>query len=391
MIRQPTPEELQGELANHILTTEPEHAVLSASGAHRWAYCTGSRKAEEGLPDTTSPAAAEGTEAHTLASETLIHGDKLLDRYDDQEMAENVRQYIDYCRQVGAHADTTMIEHRLDYSDWVPGGFGTADFISIDDGVANIVDLKYGFNRVSAKDNLQGICYALGVVADFNFIYNIDTVTFTIVQPRLDHIDEWSISVSELLKRGEWLVQRAEEAMTDDAPRTPGESQCRFCKAKATCSALQKLTADTLMVEFDDLAAAANPDTLTETQLATALSNKALIVGWLEAVERQARTKLEAGEAFPGWKLVAGKSNRKWVDEEKALTALARLLGGRKNATTTKILSPAQAEKALGKDNRPRIAKHITTPTGAPTLAPADDPRPAVGASIDDFEEVPAD
>lgn len=391
MIRQPTPEELQGELANHILITEPEHAVLSASGAHRWAYCTGSRKAEEGLPDTTSPAAAEGTEAHTLASETLIHGDKLLDRYDDQEMAENVRQYIDYCRQVGAHADTTMIEHRLDYSDWVPGGFGTADFISIDDGVANIVDLKYGFNRVSAKDNLQGICYALGVVADFNFIYNIDTVTFTIVQPRLDHIDEWSISVSELLKRGEWLVQRAEEAMTDDAPRTPGESQCRFCKAKATCSALQKLTADTLMVEFDDLAAAANPDTLTETQLATALSNKALIVGWLEAVERQARTKLEAGEAFPGWKLVAGKSNRKWVDEEKALTALARLLGGRKNATTTKILSPAQAEKALGKDNRPRIAKHITTPTGAPTLAPADDPRPAVGASIDDFEEVPAD
>ena len=391
MIRQPTPEELQGELANHILTTEPEHAVLSASGAHRWAYCTGSRKAEEGLPDTTSPAAAEGTEAHTLASETLIHGDKLLDRYDDQEMAENVRQYIDYCRQVGAHADTTMIEHRLDYSDWVPGGFGTADFISIDDGVANIVDLKYGFNRVSAKDNLQGICYALGVVADFNFIYNIDTVTFTIVQPRLDHIDEWSISVSELLKRGEWLVQRAEEAMTDDAPRTPGESQCRFCKAKATCGALQQLTADTLMVEFDDLAAAANPDTLTETQLATALSNKALIVGWLEAVERQARTKLEAGEAFPGWKLVAGKSNRKWVDEEKALTALARLLGGRKNATTTKILSPAQAEKALGKDNRPRIAKHITTPTGAPTLAPADDPRPAVGASIDDFEEVPAD
>jgi len=266
-----------------IITTEPEHAVLSASGAHRWALCTGSRKAEEGLPDTTSPAAAEGTEAHTLASETLIHGDKLLDRYDDQEMAENVRQYIDYCRQVGAHADTTMIEHRLDYSDWVPGGFGTADFISIDDGVANIVDLKYGFNRVSAKDNLQGICYALGVVADFNFIYNIDTVTFTIVQPRLDHIDEWSISVSELLKRGEWLVQRAEEAMTDDAPRTPGESQCRFCKAKATCSALQKLTADTLMVEFDDLAAAANPDTLTETQLATALSNKALIVGWLEA------------------------------------------------------------------------------------------------------------
>ena len=374
-----------------IITTEPEHAVLSASGAHRWALCTGSRKAEEGLPDTTSPAAEEGTIAHELGSETLIHGDHMLDVVViDPEMAENVRVYTDYCRQVGRGADTTMIEHRLDYSDWVPGGFGTADFISIDDGVANIVDLKYGFNRVSAKDNLQGICYALGVVADFNFIYNIDTVTFTIVQPRLDHIDEWSISVSELLKRGEWLSQRAEEAMTDDAPRTPGESQCRFCKAKATCGALQQLTADTLMVEFDDLAAASNPDTLTETQLAKALSNKALIVGWLEAVERQARTKLEAGETFPGWKLVAGKANRRWVDEDKALTALARLLGGRKNATTTKILSPAQAEKALGKEKRTRITKHITTPVGSPSLAPADDPRPAVGAAIDDFEEVPA-
>ena len=373
-----------------IITTEPEHAVLSASGAHRWAYCTGSRKAEEGLPDTTSPAAAEGTEAHTLASETLIHGDKLLDRYDDQEMAENVRVYTDYCRQVGAHADTVLIEHKVDYSDWVPDAKGTLDYCAIKDGTATLVDLKYGHYEVSAQNNLQGTCYDLGVLADLGFIFNIDTFVFVIVQPRLDRIDEWSISVPELLKRGEWLSQRAEEAMTDDAPRTPGESQCRFCKAKATCGALQKLTADTLMVEFDDLAAAANPDTLTEEQLAKALSNKALIVGWLEAVERQARTKLEAGETFPGWKLVAGKANRRWVDEDKALTALARLLGGRKNATTTKILSPAQAEKALGKDNRVRITKHITTPVGSPSLAPADDPRPAVGVSIDDFEEVPA-
>ena len=375
------------------ITTEPEHAVLSASGAHRWAYCTGSRKAEEGLPDTTSPAASEGTEAHTLASEVLIHGDKLLDRYDDQEMADFVRQYTDFCRQVSKDADDTAVEHRLDFSDWVRsgGGFGTADFVAIKDGVLHIVDLKYGFNRVSAQDNLQGLCYALGAYYDFGWLHEIDTVEFTIVQPRLDHIDTWTISVSEMLKRGEWLSQRAEEAMTDDAPRTPGESQCRWCKAKATCGALQKLTADTLMVEFDDLAAAPNPDTLTEEQLALALNNKALIIGWLDAVEKAAHTKLDAGEAFPGWKLVAGRSNRRWVDEEKALTLLARLLGGRKNATTTKILSPAQAEKALGKDNRPRIAKHITTPTGAPTLAPADDPRPAVGASIDDFEEVPAD
>jgi len=375
------------------ITTEPEHAVLSASGAHRWAYCTGSRKAEEGLPDTTSPAAEEGTIAHELASDSLTHGDSL-DAYEDQEMADFVRQYIDYCWQIAnskADGSVMLIEHKVDYSDWVPGGFGTADFISIDDGVAHIVDLKYGFNRVSAQENLQGVCYALGILSDFNFIYNIDTITFTIVQPRLDHIDEWSISVPELLKKGEWLAQRAEEAMTDDAPRTPGESQCRWCKAKATCGALQKLTADTLMVEFDDLAAAPNPDTLTEEQLALALNNKSLIIGWLDAVEKAAHTKLDAGEAFPGWKLVAGRSNRRWVDEEKALTLLARLLGGRKNATTTKILSPAQAEKALGKDNRPRIAKHITTPTGAPTLAPADDPRPAVGASIDDFEEVPAD
>ena len=373
------------------IITEPAHAKLSASGAHRWALCAGSRKAEEGVPDTTSPAAAEGTIAHELASETLIHGDHRLDHYEDQEMAEFVREYTDFCRQISKGADTKLIEHRVDFSDFVPGGFGTGDFISIKDRHADLVDLKYGIGvRVSAQNNLQGLCYSLGTQSDFGWIYEIDTITFTIVQPRLNHIDSWTISVPELLKRGEWLKQRAEEAMTDDAPRTPGESQCRWCKAKATCPALQQLTADTLMVEFDDISEATNPDALTEEQLSNALSNKALIIGWLEAVEKTARAKLESGEAFPGWKLVAGRANRRWADEDKALAALVGILGDPDLATTTKVLSPAQAEKALGKAKKAEIADLITTPTGAPTLAPVDDPRPAVGVSIDDFEEVPA-
>tara|TARA_R110000803_G_scaffold21397_4_gene53956 strand:+ start:4045 stop:5166 length:1122 start_codon:yes stop_codon:yes gene_type:complete len=368
-------------------TAEPDHAVLSASGAHRWALCAGSRKAEEGLPDTTSPAAAEGTVAHELAALTLNHGDHCLDHYADQEMADFVRKYTDYCRQISKGADT-LIEHRVDFSDHVPGGFGTADFISISDGTAHIVDLKYGFNRVYAHKNLQGLCYALGVISDLSFIYTIDTITFAIVQPRLDHIDEWSISLPELLKSGEWISQRAEEAMTDGASLTPGESQCRWCKAKATCPALQQLTSDTLMVDFDDLSGAANPDALTEAQLAKALSNKALIVGWLDAVERVARAKLEAGEDFPGWKLVAGRANRKWIDEDKALSALVSILGSPALATTTKVLSPAQAEKALGKARKASIGSLITTPQGQPSLAPAGDPRPAVNVSPNDFEEV---
>ena len=366
-----------------------DHAKLSASGAHRWVNCAGSVRAEEGLPGTTSPAAAEGTIAHTLASETLLHGDHLLDEHYDQDMAEYVRVYTDYCRHIGKGAEVVLIENRVDFSQWVPSGFGTADYMVVKDGVAHVVDLKFGRGvRVHAKDNLQGLLYALGALSDLGWLHRIDSVVVTIVQPRLDHIDEWSISVPQLLKRGEWISQRAEDAMADNAKRTPGESQCRWCKAKATCGALKKLTEDTMLIDFDDLTAVANPDTLSTDHLADILRNKALIVGWLDAVERAIREKLDAGEIAVGWKLVAGRSSRRWANEDAALGKLVELLGKYDAAVTTKILSPAQAEKALGKGKKSLVLDHIITQHGQPSLARAEDPRPAVNASLDDFEEV---
>lgn len=368
------------------------HAKLSASGAHRWAYCAGSVRAEEGLPDTTSPAAAEGTIAHTLASESLLHGNHLLDCHDDIDMAESVRNYTDYCRYIGKGAEVVLIEKRVDFSEWVPGGFGTADYIAIKDGIAHIVDLKFGRGvRVHAQNNPQGILYALGVLAGFGFMHHIDSVTISIVQPRLDHIDEWSISVTELRKLGEWLAQRAEEALAKNAARTAGENQCRFCKAKARCQALKTLTEETMMIDFDDISAVANPDTLTIDNLADILSNKALITGWFDAVEREVRRNIESGQNVVGWKLVDGRASRRWSDENEALNHLVNILGKYEAAVTTKILSPAQAEKALGKEKRSLLADKIITLRGSPSLVRSEDPRPAVNASIDDFGEVPND
>jgi hypothetical protein len=228
--------------------------------------------------------------------------------------------------------------------------------------------------------------YALGAYAEFGFISDFKTVCISIVQPRLDHISEWSISVKDLLKWAEWVSQRAELALSDEAERTPGEKQCRFCKAKATCPALLKYTEDIIMADFDDLDDLPSPDRLSDDKLRRVLEAKGLIEGWLTSVETVVRERLEEGKDFKGFKLVEGRSTRRWDDESEAEKSLFELVGD--SAFTKKLVSPAQAEKLVKKADKTKLQALIVKPAGKATLAPESDKRPPLNLTDEDFSDV---
>ena len=372
------------------------HAKLSASGSAKWSLCPGSVFAEKDFPETTSIFAEEGTAAHELAEIILRDDDELnLGIFSlfgvtlpesgvtvTQDMLDYVMVYVNYVKSISGEL---FVEQRVDFSHIAPDGFGTSDAIVINDSVMTIVDLKYGKGvRVDADNNTQGILYALGTVNDYGMLFNIKTINIVIVQPRLDHISEWSIGIDELNRWGERLKQAAELTATENAPRVPGEKQCQWCKAKATCPALNKLTESTLMTSFDNLETS-KPETLTDEQLRIALDNKKLILAWFDAIETIVTDRLTGGNAFNGYKLVEGRSNRAWRDEDATAKALIGVIDMDK-LYISKLISPAQAEKELGKSRADLLENLITKPVGAPTLVPESDKRPAVTVSAKDFD-----
>lgn len=363
------------------------HAKLSASGAHRWMNCPGSVRAEEGLKDSSSPFAEEGTKAHDLMEQMLLYARTDIDKY-DIEMAEHVRTYVDYVESQKKPGDALFVERRVDFSEWVPGGFGTADTIIVSDQVLHIIDLKYGKGvPVFAEHNPQLMLYALGAYDECMFLSDFESVKISIVQPRLDTISEWEISITDLLKFGETVRQAALDTENPKAKRVPGEKQCRWCKAKATCPALLKLTTDTLMTDFEQLDEAPSPYKLTEPQMRKAVENKNLIEAWLLSVENFVKEHLLEGGSFEGFKLVEGRSIRKWSDEDQAGERLVDLVG-EQGAFTKKLISPAQAEKLLGKKDKAKISDIIAKPRGAATLAKESDPRPAINPVEADFTDL---
>lgn len=368
------------------------HAKLSASGSARWLNCPGSVNAESEFKDITSSFAQEGTAAHELADLCLTNGYQP-DRYKDEiiegvtvdnEMIENIAGYISYVKSFsGEH----FYESRVDFSPWVPEGFGTSDAIVIQSDKVHIIDLKYGRGvSVDAENNTQGMLYALGVYNDYGYLFDdVQSFVIHIYQPRTNNFSDWEITLDDLLKWGEWVKLQADLALTKDAERVPGDKQCQWCKAKATCPSLSKFTQDIIMCEFDDLEELDNPDKLTKKQLRLALENKKLITGWLDAVEKHISGLLLDGEQFEGFKLVEGRGSRKWLDEENAATALLELKP-EDDIYKKSLISAAQAEKLLGKKNYQLISDHIVKQSGKPTLAPESDKRPAIINTIEMFE-----
>ncbi len=373
------------------------HAKLGASKAHRWITCPGSIAAEATLPDTSSAAAEEGTAAHALAELCLRNGwapEKFLGKdvegtVVDEEMAGAIAVYVDY---VNSLRGDKLIEERVSFSAYAPGGFGTADALVFHEGMLEVVDLKYGKGvRVDADQNAQLMLYAVGAFTEHGFDFQVDTVRMTIVQPRLDHIDSFEMRVKDLLFWADKVVRPAAKlALSDNAPFKPSEDACRFCKAKAQCKALAEHNLSVAQLSFDDLGPEPlelpEPHLLNAAQVSDLLPHLDGLVNWASAVKEHAMSVLSAGGIVPGFKLVPGRALRRWGDEQEAEERLGDLLGD--EAFVTKLVSPSQAEKLLGRKRAGEISDLITKPQGKPQLAPEADPRPAIGASaFDDLNE----
>lgn len=359
--------------------SERGHALLSASSAHRWLACPPSAVAAEAYPAQDTEFTREGTLAHEVA-EIIASGD----RPDPESTTENIPQemiacaeaYADYIQELTTTDDAIMLlEQRVDFSPWVPEGFGTCDCILIQGNVLTIIDYKYGQGvAVSAEDNPQMKLYALGALNDYGIALDVTRVEMHIFQPRLNNISACSLMVEDLMEWAEKVKPIAEKAFKGKGKYRPGE-HCRFCPHAGKCRELDKTCVS--YVETHGLRAAV--PTLAPWEVADVLSMEPLIQIWLKGVKRQAMTTLLDGGEVPGWKVVEGKlGNRKWKDELAVAQALESAGYNREDITETKLLSPSQMDKAIGKKKAAELLEQLVDRTpGAPTLAPATDKRPA--------------
>lgn len=379
------------ELNNH---TERAHALLSASSAHRWLACPASAVAAEAYPEQDTEFTREGTLAHEVAE--AVAAGKNLPESDTQdgvhdgitaEMLECARGYADYIQELTGSDDAiVLLEQRVDFSPWVPEGFGTCDCILIQGDTLTIIDYKYGQGvAVSAQDNPQMKLYALGALNDYGIALDVEKVEMHIYQPRINNISVDSLAAADLLAWAEKTVRPiAQKAIKGKGGYTAG-SHCKFCPHAGRCRQLTKTCTE--YVETHSLRVAV--PVLAPHEVAEVLQMEPLIALWLKRVKSQAMTTLLDGGEIPGWKVVEGKmGNRKWVDELQVLETLTEAGYAREDVTETKLLSPAAIDKAIGKKKAAELLTSlIDRAPGAPTIAPETDKRPVYNRA-DDFENL---
>lgn len=380
------------------------HALLSPSASHRWLHCTAAPRLEEGIKDEGSDYAAEGTLAHAYCAMKLKNflglptdGEKeeiaaLQEKYGTGEMAEYTDTYVTIVLEKynAARAATPdaqlLVETRLDFSDYVPEAFGTADAIIISDGTMEVIDFKYGKGvKVSAVENPQMMIYALGAYARFAFEYRIDNLRATIVQPRIDNLSEYEITVEELTAwAANVLTPAAEKAYKGEGPQTPG-AWCQFCKVKNQCRALASKCKEVVAVD---------PKLITPEELAKdVLPMVPIVKTWISGVEDFALAQALSGIQLPGWKIVEGRSVRKITDTDSVAAVLTK--NGYKQNDIFKpveMRTITDLEKLVGKKQFAAMCgEWINKPQGKPTLAPEGDKRKAIDPIADDFKGINID
>ena len=376
------------------------HARLNASSSHRWMMCTPSVKLSENFADTPSAYAEEGTYLHELC-ELKLHrylGDmteaaidanyaalKDNDFYSDE--AESVTdEYIAFCIETieavrSSCADPLiLVEHRLDYSEYVPDGYGTGDLIIVADGVLEICDFKGGRGvRVDANYNSQLMLYALGALLEFDPLYDIHTIRMNIIQPRLNNFSAFEMRADDLITWAEIEVQpKALLAYAGKGDFCAGE-HCRFCKARYTCRARGDYFMQLAARDFKA------PDLLTDEEIVDILPVAESLNNWVQDLIAYATQQAVDGKQWPGYKLVAGRSVRKYTGEAEVIKAATD--AGYADIYKTTLLGVSDLEKRMGrKAFNDVLGKFVIKPTGAPTLVPETDPRRLYSDAATDFK-----
>lgn len=376
----------------------PKHAYLSASASPRWLACPPSAKLCANILDQASEYAQQGTDCHELCAYLVEKalGREVIDptdnlTYYDAEMQNCAEEYRNYVlEQIEAvkkfcKDPQVMIEQRLDFSRWVENGFGTGDCVIVADEVLQIIDYKHGLGvLVSAGDdehggNSQMMCYALGALEVFGDIYDINQIKMTIFQPRRENISTYTISRHNLLKwANEVLAPTAQLAYVGEGEFKAGD-HCTFCKVKATCRKRAEYNLELAKYDFE------MPATLDNTEIAAILEKVDEMISWGNDIKEYALQQAQSGVHFEGWKVVEGRSNRKYTDEE-AVAFKVKDAGF--DPYEKKLLGVTAMSTLLGKKKfEELLGGLIYKPPGKPALVPESDKRPAMNTAIEDFNE----
>lgn len=369
------------------------HSPLGPSSAERWINCPGSVRLTEHLPDTGSEYAAEGSAAHMLTEICRVDGKSAKDWLGKtipqgafnievtEEMVDAVDMFVEYVEETPGDR---LMEHRVCFDRWAPNGFGTLDDARLQPKRAHVTDFKYGKGvQVYAKDNAQMKLYALGILAEFDWVYGFEDFVLCIHQPRLDHIDTWTISREDLLAWAETVLRPAAQlACKDNAPLRAG-SWCQWCKVKATCTVRAGAVFETVVGEFEDLEEAANKtfaprQLMNNDEVAAVLNALPNITKWCKDVETHAMLELQQGRAVGDFKLVEGRSSRGWGLPEADLVKVWAAQGLKEgDLYVQKLMTMPAAEKLIGKKHPLWTTEGVVSkPPGKPTMVPGADPRP---------------
>ena len=369
--------------------SERSHAKLSASSSARWLACPPSALLNAKVADTASDFAREGTCAHELAEYKVnkLLGHNVRDPTEnldffDSEMSECTDSYVQYIAEETAkyHQPVVMVEQKLDFSSYVPDGFGTGDCIIVADEVLTVIDFKYGKNvLVSAESNSQMMLYALGALELFDILYDIAEIKMVIFQPRMQNVSEYTISVTELTDWAEHTLKPTATLAAEGKGEFQVGEHCRFCKVKATCR--KRAEYNLMLAQYDF----AMPAELEDTEIEAILEKADKLVSWVNDIKDYALSQALAGKRWRGWKLVEGRSTRKYTDEN-AVAEAVKANGA--DPYEHKVLGLTAMQKLLGKKQfEELLGGLIYKPQGKPTLVPELDKRPEWSSAENDFME----
>ena len=369
-----------------------QHCLLGGSSAERWINCPPSARLTEDMEDVTSVYAEEGSNAHALAEYKLNRAignnieypkltifNKEMDEYTDSYVSFVLEQIEALKEEDNGNAPYVMIEHQVSYDKWVNDGFGTIDLMAVTNKTLHIIDFKYGLGvKVDATENSQLKIYSLGAIQELECLYDFEKIILTIYQPRIGNVSTWEITKADLLKWGKEVLRPAAELADKGKGLFRSGPWCKFCKARAICKERSKVALDILNQEFR------NPNLLSDIEIEEVLLKADEISSYLNDIKDFAVAKALEGKKWINFKLVEGRSARKFTDEGSVINVLK---DNNINPYDTKLRSITDIEKELGKAKfKSLLEQYVNKPKGKPTLVLRSDKREELNLVNTDFD-----